>query len=41
MNDFRNGGMAPSATVGRASFSEGLDAQLDQLEHEAGVREQL
>ena len=25
----------------RASFSEGLGAQLDELEHEAGVREQL
>lgn len=25
----------------RASLSEGIDAQLDELEHEAGVREQL
>jgi hypothetical protein len=25
----------------RAAFAEGLEAQLDQLEHEAGVREQL
>ncbi len=33
----RSGGRGPA----RTSFEDGLDAQLNELEHEAGVREQL
>jgi hypothetical protein len=34
-------GLERTAGIVGLAFAEGLDAQLDQLEHEAGVREQL